>query len=585
MIRTLYWLWPFWARHKGRVLLIASLGLAASALRVVNPLIIKGIIDGLKTDLTPERLIRDMLIILGVGLLHYLANLTAMSNRAWMNIRIEWEVRQLVFSHVTGLDQGFYRRYRTGDLMTRMLDDIHEKLSWFACSGVFRCLQSIFTFLAMLGAMFYVNPTLALWVLVPMPALLYLYIKVERELFKRYDALQKSISDIFDFLEACFTGVRVIKANSKEPCQLRMFGDRVEGQRNAEISSVKLEAFFWNFFQYAGFLSIALIFAAGGHQVIRGTATLGDLVAFQFFAFIMIWPLFNLSHFVVQEKRASVSIARLEELLRERSSVVEAKAPVRPDPAALALEFRDVHYRPGPEAADILKGVTFEARGGQRVALVGRIGSGKSLIMALVPRLMEATGGEILLGGTDIRKLGLAELRSWVAYVPQEPGIFSDTLLYNITFGEDVPRDRLARAIRDAQLDGDIANLPKGLDTVVGPRGTTLSGGQKQRVAIARALVRRPRILILDDCTSAVDAETEDRLWKALMSCLPDSLYLIITHRARTIADSDWIVTMSGGRAVETGTHRQLMRKDSLYREIYQRQRLEEEVRRLSEEG
>ncbi|MBI5209006.1 MAG: ABC transporter ATP-binding protein [Elusimicrobia bacterium] len=579
MIKAIRFVYPNWTRHKARMALIVTLGVLAAAAQVVMPLVMRHLIDGLKEGFTYEAIMVDAGIILAAGIALAVINFFAIRNRAWMNMRLEWEIRQSVFEHVARLDRGFFHRYPTGDIVTRLVDDVQEKLSWFACSGVFRAIQSTVTFAASLAAMVWLRPGLVVWAVAPLPLLLLFHVKVRRIISDRFAEVQKAISAIFAFLEACFSGVRVVKANRKEASQEDMFREKALAQRDAEVSAARAHAAFGAFFHNGGVLGMILVFLFGGLQVMEGRITVGDLVAFQFFSTMLVWPVFDMGNFVVAGRRAAVCVGRLQEMLDARTTVMDPAVPAPDPPGPAALEFSGAGYRPGADVPALLKDISFAARAGQRVAVVGRLGSGKSLLMALIPRLVDVTAGALLVGETDIRELGVAGWRSSIGYAPQEPVIFSTTLRENVTLGrEGVGDPEIARACEAAQLAGEIESLPKGLDTVVGPRGLTLSGGQKARVALARAVVTRPRILLLDDCTSAMDADTEDRLWEALKAFLPGSLQVVITHRPKTIASSDLILVVDNGAVVERGTHAELMRSGGLYKEIYQRVRLASEL-------
>jgi ATP-binding cassette subfamily B protein len=556
---------------------IVVFGMASAVLYTVNPLLIKNIINGLGSNLNPAYIRHNVSLILGVGVAIYITNMIAQRNRAYMNIRLEWEFRKKVFDHIIRLDADFYHKYTTGDLVTRLADDISNKISWFSCSGVFRFVQSLFTIIAVVSTMLYFNPVLTLWVLSPVPLILICSIKTGRALSARYTALQESITALYDFLETCFTGIRLIKANAKERSQEAFFAVKTSAQREAEISTARLNLVFSFFFHYAGFFSVVLLYIIGGRMVIDGRSTLGELIAFQFYSGMIIHPLMDISNFFVSGNRAGVSIRRIEELLSMRSSIryTGAEAPG----AVRELEFSRAALK-DPEGDDyLLKEITFKALRGQRVAIVGKIGCGKSTLLALALRLNEHHSGEIRLNGRDIRSLDLALLRGRMGYTSQEASIFTGTIYENIVMDRPGITDGMVdKALEIAQLKRDMRKFPKGLKTFVGTRGFSISGGQKQRLAVARAVLTSPDLLLLDDATSAMDAHTEDAFWKAFKKELPDAICLAVTHRARTIETSDLILAMSDGRIAERGTHKELLAMNGLYRQIYERTRLEEEI-------
>ncbi|MEK7722625.1 MAG: ABC transporter ATP-binding protein [Elusimicrobiota bacterium] len=579
MIFTLKWLFPYWRRHKYRMFAIILLGLAGAVLGAVYPYLIKQIINGLNGEITREYLHRNICLILGVGVANTLVSVVAQRNRAYMNMRLEWEFRKEVFEHIIRLDQNFFHRFTTGDLVTRMIDDISRKISWFSCSGVFRFIQSGFTLIAAVTMMVILNPWLTFWVLLPAPFILAVSIKTGKKLDRRYDTLQKSITFIYDFLETCFTGIKLIKANAKEGAQSAFFAARAEGQKEAEISSARLDIIFSYFFHYANFVSVAMLYLAGGLMVIKGGATLGDLIAFYFYSGMIMMPLMDISQFFVAGIRAGASIKRVDELLQAKSAVKNPRVPLPPPVRIEKIEATDVSVKTDKEDTLLLKKITFGAGRGQLVAVVGRIGSGKTSLISLLTRLSEFSAGAVRVNGMDIRAFTPEALRGRMGLVTQEPFILTDTVKNNITLGrENLPEDALEKAVTVSQLNHDIARLSKGLETPVGTRGFALSGGQKQRIAIARAILVRPDLLLLDDATSVMDAQTEEHFWKAFREELPDAICLIVTHRIKTIEYADLILTMDEGRLAEKGAHRELMALDGLYRQIYERRKLEEEL-------
>ena len=547
-------------------------------MHVATPILIKNIIDGLGSNANYAYIRTNVLMVLAVGFGIYLIDLIAMRSRAWMNIHLEWEFRQNTFSHILGLDQSFYHKYTTGDLVTRLIDDISKKISWFSCSGVFRFLQSGFTLIAVISAMFYFNLSLTLWILLPLPFMFVFSIKAGRMLTKKYNLLQNTISSIYDFLETCFTGVKVIKANSKEQAQCDYFSLKADEQKEAEIQTGRLDIVFSYFYYYAGFLCIVLLYAIGGARVIDGKLTLGELIAFQFYATMIVFPLMDISHFFVAGNRAGVSIKRVNELLKQKSKM---RLPHKPKPLNLQINkiaFKNVSFTAPPDNSYLLKGITFSAAKSQRIAIVGKIGCGKTSLLKLILRLEEYSGGMIEINETDIREIEIQTLRKKISFVSQEAYIFSDTIFNNITMGrKDIPQENIEKAIKVSQLKQDMNKFPKGLNTFVGTRGLSISGGQKQRLSLARALAINPEVLVLDDATSAMDALTEENFWRIFKEEFPQTICLLATHRVKTIEKSDHIITLSEGKIAEQGKHKKLMAFGGLYKEIYERQKLQEE--------
>lgn len=581
-MKPLKWFLPIWRANRWRMTLIVGLGMASAVFSNMAPLFIRSIIDGLRQNISYHLIGKYIVLIIGLGVARYIVNFFAQFNRVWMNQHIEMTVRSRVFGHLLLMDRSFFHKFTQGDLLTRLTDDVNEKIAWFGCSGVFRFIQALWTLAAAVSFMLYLNPVMTFWAMLPMPFLFLAYVTMGRKMDKLYEAVQNSITALYETLDACFSAIRLVKANGKESCQSATFAKATERQKKAEIDSVVLQAVFSSIFQYVGYLCLFIVFLAGGRLVIQGRLSLGELVAFMFYVNMIIGPLADISFFFVSLKRAEVSIGRMEEILKTRSAVTEPRAPRAMPGAVTALSFEDVSFSPGPKAGLILKHVSFSAEAGRRVAVVGKIGSGKSILLSLIPRLIEPEGGRIAVNGIDIREFRLADLRARMGYVPQEAIIFSATIKQNITLGREVAEEEFLKALETAQFAGEIPQFEKGLETACGPRGVTLSGGQKQRLAIARAIIGKPDILLLDDCTSAMDAQTEEQLWNGLYKNMPGTLCLVATHRTKTIESSPLILTLDSGSLVEAGTHNELMARNGLYRSIYERQKLADEVHQRS---
>lgn len=600
---VLKWLYPYWRAHAARMIVILITGLVAAVLQTITPYLIKRIVNGLESHLTHEYIVHNVWLILLTGLAIYITNLLAQRNRAFMNFRNEWEIREKVFRHIVTLDSSFYHTFTTGDLVTRLADDISRKISWFSCSGVFRFVQAALTLTALLSVMSYMSWRLTLWALLPVPLIVFCAIQGGRILGERFNRLQKAISAMYDFLETCFTGIKVIKANSKEESQKALFEEKASAQMEAEISAGSMDTLFHRFFHSAGFLSVAIVYLAGGLMVINGQADLGDLIAFQFYAVMIVPCLMDISMFIVAGRRAAVSIRRVDALLQCDTALIGEKSAIPSENTAenaekmekllqkndifpiTELSFDNVSLKTPDGQGWLLKDICFSAKKGQRIAIVGKIGCGKSLLLSLIMRLGEFSGGCIMANGTDIRELPLKQYRSRIGYSAQEAQIFTGTLRYNIEMERgNLTEEQINAAVNAAQLSQDLGKFPQGLDTFVGTRGFSVSGGQKQRLSIARALLCRPDILVLDDSTSAMDAQTENNFWQAYRAMLPDSICITATHRVSTIESSDLIVVMDAGCVSAQGTHSELMQTSPLYREIYEENRIKGKLSISSEQ-
>ncbi|MFC2172184.1 ABC transporter ATP-binding protein, partial [Acidobacteriota bacterium] len=342
---------------------------------------------------------------------------------------------------------------------------------------------------------------------------------------------------------------------------------------------VKITTVVESLWMYIWQFGLVIVLAAGGYMVITSGLSYGSMAVFIYYVVWLVFPMFDIGNFLVKGRQSAVSINRLLELERVPAMVRDNGSAGLNGKVRGGLTFEDVVYTfPGSERK-IVDGVSLDIKPGQTVALVGRVGSGKSWLVNLIPRLVDPSGGRILLDGRDLREFKVEDLRRCVGYVPQEPVLFSDTVKNNILFGrEDIPDSRLEWAVEVAQLKGEIDGFPQGIDTQIGTRGVAISGGQKQRLALARALVGKPGILILDDCTSALDSRTEATLWERLHEVMPDMTAILITHRPDTLERAERIFVLDDGKVVESGRHDDLMDRRGLYATIYRRYRLEAEV-------
>ncbi|MCH9032108.1 MAG: ABC transporter ATP-binding protein [candidate division Zixibacteria bacterium] len=581
---------------------------------VVQPIMFRNVFDALK--LGPESIstyddfLTQFLVARGwnsagdltwaflvFATLSFLVYVVLQTHRAWMNPRLEMAARQKVFDEIINFGPRFSGKYQTGDVITRLTDDVSEKFSWFACSGIFRFYEAVVLLSLGVAVMMTLNWKLTIITMLPLFLLIFVFRRAGTELVRRYDILQSRISSLNDVMEACFSGIRVVKAYCREKAQSGEFAKVVNQRRDAEVSSVQAQTMVESIYTYVWEIGVALALVAGGYMVVTDQITVGEYLAFDFFIMLMIMPMLDIGQFLVKGLQSAVCIDRLMELQFNRDAAVADGPESLPRTTTGELKFSNVTLSlsapanngangapngaggSGERKRNILNGVSFTVKPGETIALVGKVGSGKTWTMNLIPRLIDPDSGSVSLDGRDLREYQLSDLRRYIGYAPQEALLFSDSIENNIRFGRDwISADDLAWAVDVSQLREEVKTFPNGLQTNVGPRGVTLSGGQKQRVALARALAGRPRILSLDDCSSALDAETEDRLWESLDKIEPKLTRLVITHRTKVLRDSDRILVFDGGKIVESGSHEELMKSGEFYKDIYHRHELEEEV-------
>lgn len=597
MLKKALWIWRFYKHHIYVLMVLLLLTPVQTFFQVSIPQLFGFTVDYIDSEVVPDRLLAREVTHLGeyfglgpvesfgaafifMGLIATILYAYVQSHRAWMNVRLEWHFRQDAFDNLTHKGPDFFNRYRTGDLVTRLTDDVAEKLSWFACSGIFRLYEALLVIAFVVTMMISLDPWLTLWTAGPLPIIVLIWFKTSSALDRRYDHLQSRISAFNDMMEACFSGIRVVKAYVREVAQKKRFQDAALDRRQAEIDSVKLTTVVDSMYMYIWQFALVIVLIVGGYNVINSGMSVGKMATFLYYVVYLIFPMFDVGQFLVKSRQSAVSIDRLQEIENVPPMVADEGTEVVDTHVDGALKLSKVTFGFPPSERRIVDGVTIEIASGQTVALVGRVGSGKSWLVNMVPRLVDPTGGAITLNGHDLRRFRLEDLRRIIGYVPQEPVLFSDTIRANILMG----RDEISQAVIDwavevAQLKSELDAFPLGLDTPVGTRGMMISGGQKQRLGLARALVGKPSILILDDCTSALDSSTEAVLWDRLHDVMPEMSAILITHRPGTLELVDRIYVLDEGRVVEAGTHAELMSRESLYAKIYKRYKLEEAVK------
>jgi ATP-binding cassette subfamily B multidrug efflux pump len=590
------WFWKYYRRFPWVLAVLLILTPVQAMFQTYTPRLMEFSIDYIKSGVVANNSIARFIVNFGqslrlkveqalplsfiaLGLIAFVLYAFVQAHRAWMNRRLDWEIRQQAFNGITYKGPDFLNKFRTGDIVTRLTDDIEGKLSWFACSGIFRFYEALMMVTFTIIMMVTINPWLTLMTAGPLPILIFIFFKSSSLLDKRYDHLQTSISSFNGVVEACFTGIRVVKAYVQEKAQTSRFHVALMQRRDAEISAIRAGTVVDSMYMYIWQFGVIIVLLAGGTMVIKTRLTTGELFAFVYYGVWLFFPMYDIGQFLVKYLQSSVSIERLVEL--------EKVAPMVRDSGSLPVDgdvrgdirFEDVTFAFPESERKIIDGVSLHIEAGRTAALVGRVGSGKSWMVNLIPRLVDPTGGSILLDGHDLREYRLEDLRRQIGYVPQEPILFTDTVRNNIVFGrEDINEDLLDWALEVAQLKEEVAEFPKGIHTTIGTRGMSISGGQKQRLALARALVGKPRILILDDCTSALDSRTEAALWERLHEVMPGMTAVLVTHRPDTLERADTLFVMENGRVIESGRHSDLIAAGGTYATIYKRYQLQEQV-------
>ena len=485
-----------------------------------------------------------------------------------VSLGVELNLRNRMYEHLQVLELGFFARQQTGQLMSRATVDLNS-VRFFLGYGLVFILQSALTILLASVAMFLLQPGLAALALLPVPFVVFVAARYGRRSRPALQEVQQRIAELTADVEENVSGVRVVKAFAAEERQLGRFGTTVSRVFDQSMVATRLRAFYNPFIGFLPNLGLAVVLLVGGRQVVRGTLTLGDFTAFYTYLLMLIGPMRQLGIALGLAQRATASGARIFELL-DREPRIVAPDGARPLPAGNGrVVLRDVSFAYEGASSPALLDVDLVVEAGTTVALVGATGSGKTTLVQLLGRLYDVDEGAVLVDGADVREVELASLRSSIAVVDDDPFLFSASVAENIAYGRpDATREQIERAAERAQAAGFVAELPAGYDTRVGERGLTLSGGQRQRLAIARALLVDPRVLVLDDATSSVDASTEQAIKAALREVMAGRTTFVIAHRLSTIALADEIVVLEDGRISARGTHAELLERSPLYAEI-----------------
>jgi ATP-binding cassette subfamily B protein len=555
---------------------VAFLALTNAFLLLV-PRILRDAIDHLKAETLPRALGTYALLIVGATLLQGTFRFCARRTLVGTARDLEYELRNALFAHLQRLPPSFYQGTRPGEVMARATGDLNQ-IRMMLGAGIMYAANACIVYPGAILAMALTDPWLTLWAVLPYPILFAILKPFKAWVHDRFQEVQEQFERIAGKVQENLAGIRVVKAYTMERGEVAEFARLNEEYVRRNLRLALLEGIASPLTAIVGGVGTVVILWVGGDRVIAGRLTLGDFVAFNAYLAMLVWPTIALAWIANLVERGIVSLERVQEILHTRPAIADPADPVAPPPPRGALEFRDlsVAYGDGRKALD---GVTLHIPPGARVALVGPIGGGKSTLASAIPRLVDVPPGAVFLDGVDITRMSLAALRGAVGCMPQDAFLFSDTLRENIAFGRPgAPLEAVVAAAERAQLAQDLANFPQGLDTVVGERGVTLSGGQRQRVGIARAILMDPKVLILDDALSNVDAETEEAILRALAPVMAERTTLIITHRLAAIREAELIVVMDQGRIVETGRHADLVGRGGLYARLWAHQQLAAEL-------
>ena len=566
----------FFRPYRGRLAAGTACVLLSTGISLIAPSVVGRAIDALKVSVTRATILRFAAVLLLISAASGVFLFLQRRILIGVSRDMEFDIRNDFFGHLTRMPLEFYRAHRTGDLMSRAVNDL-TAVRMMLGPGVMQSLNTFVTASIAIALMARVDGSLTLLALSTLPLTAGATKIVGQRIHVLFEKVQEYFSEMSARAQENFAGARVVRAFSQEEAEVAHFreSNREYMMRNRRIIGVS--ALFYPLLQTLVGLSFVAVLWLGGRRVIEGRLTVGQFVEFNLYLVEMVWPMIALGWVVNLLQRGAASWNRMRDIRDAEPSIRDTPPLVAGFSPRGAIEFRHLTYASGP--TPILRDITLRIAPGSFVGIVGRTGSGKTTLVSLIPRLLDPPEGALWIDGVEIHRIPLADLRGQIGMVTQDTFLFSETLAGNLAYGvPDAEAEAIEHAGEIAGLAPDVAEFPQRWQTPIGERGITLSGGQKQRAAIARAILRAPAILILDDSLSAVDSETEARIQSRLRDAAARRTTILIAHRLSSLADADEIVVLDEGRIVERGPHAELVARGGVYAAMWDRQRLEEEV-------
>ncbi len=559
--------------------------IASQIFTVFTPQYVANAINGLQkfnektlnAEEVKELLIHNILLIIATTLIAGFLTFLMRQTIIVMSRHVEFDLKNEIFRHYERLSQDFYKRNRTGDLMSRISEDV-SKVRQYVGPAVMYSINTIIRMTVVIVQMYIISPKLTFYALIPVPFLAYLMFILSREINKRSFLYQQNLSRLASFSQEIFSGIRVIKAYSLENQKNADYETITTDSKNIFMRLATTSALIGPLMIFLIGLSNLLIVYIGARMFINGSIeNIGIIAQFILYINMLTWPIASLGWVSTMIQEADSSQKRINEFLDEKPSITN-KQPL-PTEVKGHIAFRNVYFTYDDTNIQALKNVSFELKQGESLAILGKTGSGKSTVLNLISRLYDADSGDILIDGKPIQHHNLYSLRNAVAMVPQDAFLFSDSIKNNIRFGkEDASDNEITHYAKMADVHRNIIQFDKGYDTVLGERGLTLSGGQKQRVSIARALIKDAPVLLLDDCLSAVDTETEECILNNLQTLSENKTTIIVTHRVSSAKNADYILILDNGKIIEQGTHQELIGLKGYYNDLFFKQLSEKEL-------
>lgn len=573
-------------KYRGRLLLGMFITIIATVFKLVVPMkvgdsvdVVRKKVNGEITDMAfvETELLKNILLILGATLLTALFTFIMRQTIIIVSRKIEFDLKNEIFQHYQKLSLGFYKQNRTGDLMNRISEDV-SKVRMYVGPAIMYSTTTITLFVVVISYMFYTAPILTLYAIAPLPVLSIAVYRLSITIHKRSTIVQQYLSKLTTFTQESFSGIAVIKAYGIEPRTNNEFVALSEGSKDKNIDLAKVQALFFPLMVLLIGVSNILVIYIGGSRYISGQIQdFGTIVEFLIYVNMLTWPVAIVGWVTSMIQQAEASQKRINEFLSTEPAIANTVLEATPIKGKIA--FNNLTFTYDDTNITALKNISFEVNPGETLAIIGNTGSGKSTILELIGRLYDVPEGQLTVDQTSITQLNLDSLRSSIGYVPQDAFLFSDSIKNNIRFGkEEASEEEVIAAAKKASVHKNIIGFSKGYETILGERGITLSGGQKQRVSIARAIIKDPKILLFDDCLSAVDTETEEEIIQNIHKISANKTTIIVSHRISSAKNADKIIVLDDGKIIQQGTHNELVNTEGYYKELYSKQLLEKEM-------
>lgn len=583
-MKSLRYLDKYFVKYKWRLLLGVFITILSKILALQIPRIIgkslnsveqymKGTI--LDKSFVEEQLLWNILIIIGVAVLAGLLTFVMRQMIIVTSRLIEFDLKNEIYEQYQKLSINFYKKNRTGDLMNRISEDVSKVRMYFG-PAVMYSMNMIFLFIVGFTQMVKIDPELTMYTLIPFPILSISIFYISKVINKRSTVVQEYLSKLTTYSQEFFSGINVVKSYGIEPMVIAGFDELADKSKEKNISLYKVQALFFPLMILLIGISNLTVIYIGGKQYINGEIPIGVIAEFILYVNMLTWPVAVVGWVTSMVQQADASQKRINEFLQEEPEIQNNST--KTFNCEGNIEFKNVSITYDDTRIEALKNISFSVKKGETVAFLGKTGAGKSSIVNLVSRLYDVNSGLITIDAIPIKEINLTDLRKAIGFVPQDPFLFSDSISSNIKFGYNkATTQEIINAAKKAVVHQNIVDFKDGYNTILGERGVTLSGGQKQRVSIARAIIKNPQILIFDDCLSAVDTETEERILTNLEDLSKNKTTFIISHRVSSAKNADKIIILDGGEIIQQGSHNQLINQKGYYKELYEQQLLEKE--------